>query len=74
MTAVGLRIYTRAFIIRNMGSEDWTAMVAALFAVIFLITIVVSAQYGMGYSMMSVTPEQMVVNLKVRTSRTRNTI
>jgi hypothetical protein len=26
---VGLRVYTRAFIVRNIGPEDWTMMAAA---------------------------------------------
>ncbi|PVI01190.1 hypothetical protein DM02DRAFT_494548, partial [Periconia macrospinosa] len=65
MTAVGLRVYTRAVVIRNMGPEDWTAIVAALFTLIFLILLLVSAKYGMGYSIMSVTPEMVVQNIKL---------
>ncbi|CAI6336646.1 unnamed protein product [Periconia digitata] len=48
-----------------MGLEDWTAVLAALFALIFLIVLLVSAKYGMGFSMVSVEPEDVVENIKL---------
>jgi len=30
LACVGLRVYTRAFIVRNMGLEDWTMICAAV--------------------------------------------
>jgi len=30
LACVGLRVYTRAFIVRNMGPEDWTMVAAAV--------------------------------------------
>lgn len=30
LACVGLRVYTRAFIVRNMGAEDWTIVAAAV--------------------------------------------
>jgi hypothetical protein len=66
VTFVALRVYTRAFIVRNMGLEDWTMVSAAVLTVVFLVQFVFSIkEYGVGAHTASVTMEQSVSGIKV---------
>ncbi|KAF2641859.1 hypothetical protein P280DRAFT_424408 [Massarina eburnea CBS 473.64] len=66
MVFVGLRVYTRAYIVRNMGMEDWTMLAAATTTLVFLLLFIVSAEkYKVGFSIMSVTLDQIVQSTKL---------
>ncbi|KAL7777830.1 hypothetical protein CFE70_004501 [Pyrenophora teres f. teres 0-1] len=66
VSCVALRVYTRGVIVRNMGPEDWTMIAAAVFTVVFLVEIVAGAkELKLGFSAMSMTPAQMVNNIKL---------
>lgn len=69
VTFVVLRIYTRAFIIRNMGVEDWTMISAATLTIIFLSLFIVGInKFGVGSHIQWVTAQQAVSGVKVRAS------
>ncbi|CAO2652639.1 Nn.00g009220.m01.CDS01 [Neocucurbitaria sp. VM-36] len=66
VTCVALRVYTRGFIVRNMGIEDWTMIAAATLTIVFLLELIAGAkEFKAGFSGMSITPEQMISNLKL---------
>ncbi|RMZ68537.1 integral membrane [Pyrenophora seminiperda CCB06] len=63
---VALRVYTRGIIVRNMGPEDWTMIAAAVFAVVYLMELVVGAkELKLGFSAMSITVAQLVASIKL---------
>ncbi|KAF2864953.1 hypothetical protein BDV95DRAFT_600138 [Massariosphaeria phaeospora] len=63
---VGLRVYTRAYIVRNMGIEDWTMIGAAVLTIVFLLEVIAgSKHYMMGFGGLSLTPELMKSNIKM---------
>ncbi|EDU43709.1 conserved hypothetical protein [Pyrenophora tritici-repentis Pt-1C-BFP] len=65
VSCVALRVYTRGVIVRNMGPEDWTMIAATVCTVVFLVEIVAGAkELKLGFSAMSMTPTQMVNNIK----------
>ncbi|CAO2651442.1 Nn.00g040120.m01.CDS01 [Neocucurbitaria sp. VM-36] len=61
---VALRVYTRAFIVRNVGRDDAAILVALLLTVAYLITIFVLRDNGLGFSGRVLTPEQMVNQIR----------
>ncbi|KAF1844422.1 uncharacterized protein K460DRAFT_163848 [Cucurbitaria berberidis CBS 394.84] len=66
VTCVALRVYTRGFIVRNMGAEDWTMIGAAVLTIVFFLELIVGAkEFKLGFSGMSITPEEMASNLKL---------
>ncbi|KAI2480482.1 hypothetical protein Ptr902_07521 [Pyrenophora tritici-repentis] len=66
VSCVALRVYTRGVIVRNMGPEDWTMIAATVCTVVFLVEIVAGAkELKLGFSAMSMTPTQMVNNIKL---------
>ncbi|OAG03922.1 uncharacterized protein CC84DRAFT_1149671, partial [Paraphaeosphaeria sporulosa] len=66
MACVALRIHTRARIVRNMGNEDWTMIVAAILAMTLAIQLLISVKvFKMGYSGMSLSMEQAVASSKL---------
>ncbi|KAH7389960.1 hypothetical protein BKA66DRAFT_510953 [Pyrenochaeta sp. MPI-SDFR-AT-0127] len=66
VTCVALRVYTRGFIVRNIGMEDWTMIAAASLTIVFLLELIVGAKkFKLGFSGMSMTPEQMVSNIQL---------
>lgn len=54
-----LRIYTRNFIVRNIGRDDYTMLSALIFVIGYLVAIFVIRVNGMGFSGLVLTPEQM---------------
>ncbi|KAF2683883.1 hypothetical protein K458DRAFT_389804 [Lentithecium fluviatile CBS 122367] len=66
MTFIALRVYTRAFIVRNMGPEDWTMLSAAILTIVFLVQFIVSIKaYGVGWHTISVSPQQAVAGTQL---------
>ncbi|KNG46059.1 integral membrane protein [Stemphylium lycopersici] len=66
VSCVALRVYTRGFIVRNIGSEDWTMIGAALLTIVYLLELIAGAkEFNLGFSGMSMTPEQVTSNLKL---------
>ncbi|KAF1952225.1 hypothetical protein CC80DRAFT_552648 [Byssothecium circinans] len=66
MVFVGLRMYTRAYIVRNMGMEDWTMLAAATLTLVFLLQFIIGAEkYKVGFSGMSITPTEMIESGKL---------
>lgn len=63
-TVVGLRIYTRAFIIRQMGPDDWAAIIA--FSLVFAcgFCVAYNVNYGFGKHQNTLTPDQIVLYLR----------
>ncbi|KAF2175140.1 hypothetical protein K469DRAFT_724430 [Zopfia rhizophila CBS 207.26] len=63
---VGLRCFTRAYIVRNMGADDWTMVAALLFVFSYTGEIVGSAKANkMGYSGTQMSSEQMAGFVKM---------
>src|SRR4051794_31081888 len=46
--AVGLRMYTRAFLTRSIGADDWLMLGAAIVGVALAIVNCMSCNYGLG--------------------------
>ncbi|KAF2028875.1 hypothetical protein EK21DRAFT_68843 [Setomelanomma holmii] len=66
VSCVALRVYTRGFIVRNMGLEDWTMVAAATLTIVFLLELIAGAhEFKLGFSAMNITSEQMVGNIKL---------
>ncbi|KAF2111991.1 hypothetical protein BDV96DRAFT_498286 [Lophiotrema nucula] len=66
MICVAMRIYTRAYIVRNIGLEDWTMMLAATFTMILLLQLIVSAKkFKMGFSGYALTSEEMIGSVQL---------
>ncbi|KAH7071742.1 hypothetical protein FB567DRAFT_209900 [Paraphoma chrysanthemicola] len=66
VTCVALRVYTRGFIVKNMGIEDWTMVAAATLTIVFLLELVAGAkEFKLGFSAMNLTPDQMVSNIQL---------
>ncbi|KAF1847599.1 uncharacterized protein K460DRAFT_306970 [Cucurbitaria berberidis CBS 394.84] len=64
IVVVALRVYTRAFIVRNLGKDDGAMLAALLLTVAYLITIFVLRDNGMGFSGRVLKPEQMVNQIR----------
>ncbi|KAF2845522.1 hypothetical protein T440DRAFT_407807 [Plenodomus tracheiphilus IPT5] len=62
--AVILRTYTRALIIRSIGQDDYTMLLALLLVIGYLVAIFVDRANGMGLSGLVLTPRQMVVQVQ----------
>ena len=45
---VAIRVWTRIFVTRNLGPDDYAAMVTLLFCVAFSVVLGVSTRFGMG--------------------------
>lgn len=60
VVVVALRLYTRTFILRNVGRDDWAMLVALLFTIAYLVTIFVLRDNGLGFTMRLLKPEHMV--------------
>ncbi|PSN68246.1 hypothetical protein BS50DRAFT_551661 [Corynespora cassiicola Philippines] len=66
MTFVGMRIYTRGFVVRNMGKEDWTITAAAFLTLVYLFTLIAGSKgFKFGFSGSSLTLAEMKSNLKM---------
>ncbi|KAJ4363433.1 hypothetical protein N0V83_009726 [Neocucurbitaria cava] len=61
---VALRVYTRAFIVRNIGKDDAAMLLALLLTIGYLAVIFVCRDNGLGYSGRVLTPEQMVNQIR----------
>jgi hypothetical protein len=62
---VSLRIYTRAFIVRNIGKDDLSMVTALVFTLGYLATILVLRGNGVGFSGKFLTLNQMTTTIKV---------
>jgi hypothetical protein len=62
---VGLRIFTRAFILHNMGKDDYAMVAALIFTLGYLATIFVLRANGMGFRGREVTFHQATTTLQV---------
>ncbi|PVH67739.1 hypothetical protein DL98DRAFT_637722 [Cadophora sp. DSE1049] len=62
--AVALRFLARARILRNIGSDDWTMLIALVFAILTSVTGTIAASYGMGRHIVSLEPWQIMKGLK----------
>ncbi|KAF2703240.1 hypothetical protein K504DRAFT_520362 [Pleomassaria siparia CBS 279.74] len=66
VACVGLRVYTRARIVRNMGAEDWTMVAAAFFVVVLMFEILIGAKlFKLSFSGASLTVVDMQNNIKL---------
>ncbi|KAF2838202.1 hypothetical protein M501DRAFT_1011818 [Patellaria atrata CBS 101060] len=61
---VVLRIGTRLWLMRNVGSDDYMIIAAFIFTVGYLAEIIVGKHYGMGISGQFLNLDQMTANLK----------
>ncbi|KAF2033593.1 hypothetical protein EK21DRAFT_58065 [Setomelanomma holmii] len=62
---VSLRVYTRSLIVRNLGKDDISMVIALVFTFGYLAALLVLRQNGMGYSGKYLTFNQMVTTIKV---------
>ncbi|KAF2011209.1 hypothetical protein BU24DRAFT_331012, partial [Aaosphaeria arxii CBS 175.79] len=66
MVCVALRVFTRAYIVRNMGTEDIVMIIAAALTFALTLEFLVGARkYLMGFSGMSLTPLMMERNIQM---------
>ncbi|OAL44404.1 hypothetical protein IQ07DRAFT_250802 [Pyrenochaeta sp. DS3sAY3a] len=66
VTCVALRVYTRGFIVKNMGIEDWTMIAAATLTIVLLLELIAGAkEFDLGFSGLNLTQEQMIGSLKI---------
>ncbi|KAF5849132.1 hypothetical protein GGP41_006039 [Bipolaris sorokiniana] len=66
VSCVALRVYTRKFIIRSMGPEDWTMIVATLFTLVHLSEALVGAlQFNMGFRASTMSLKQVGGNIRL---------
>ena len=45
---VAIRVWTRIYVTRNLGADDYAAMMTLLFCIAFSVVLGVSTQFGMG--------------------------
>ncbi|KAF2821492.1 hypothetical protein CC86DRAFT_302754 [Ophiobolus disseminans] len=57
---VALRLYTRTYIVQNLGKDDCAMLVALALTIAYLIALFVLRDNGLGFSGGALTPEQMV--------------
>lgn len=57
--ALSLRLMTRAFIVRNVGPEDYVVLVAFALSVALTALICVEVQHGQGRHYSTVSPEEL---------------
>ncbi|KAH6855567.1 hypothetical protein B0I37DRAFT_58362 [Chaetomium sp. MPI-CAGE-AT-0009] len=58
------RFYTRGVILRSLGKDDWSILVATVFSVANSVAMCFEVKYGMGRHAENVTPEEGVQQLK----------
>jgi hypothetical protein len=61
---VSLRTYTRSFILRNMGKDDYAILTALTFTLGYLAAIFVLRENGMGFHAKEVTFNEATTSLK----------
>ncbi|KAF2028186.1 hypothetical protein EK21DRAFT_114102 [Setomelanomma holmii] len=65
---VSLRIYTRVFIVRNLGKDDCAMLFALLLTISYLIAIFVLKDNGLGFSGKLLKPSQMLNQVQITLS------
>jgi hypothetical protein len=65
---MALRFYTRGAILKNIGKDDWTMLVALVFSLLNSIAMCFEVKYGMGRHIENVGMEEGLEQLKVRHS------
>ncbi|KAL2131361.1 hypothetical protein VTI74DRAFT_5196 [Chaetomium olivicolor] len=58
------RFYTRGVILRSLGKDDWSMLIATIFSVVNSIAMCFEVKYGMGRHSENVTPEEGLEQLK----------
>lgn len=53
---VAIRVWTRIFVTRNLGPDDYAAMVTLVFCIGFSVVLGVSTEFGMGLHLRDVSP------------------
>ena len=53
---VAIRVWTRIYVTRNLGADDYAAMMTLLFCIAFSVVLGVSTQFGMGLHLRDVSP------------------
>ncbi|KAF2675728.1 hypothetical protein K458DRAFT_471108 [Lentithecium fluviatile CBS 122367] len=61
---VAARMFTRTYIVNNMGKDDWAMLAALVFTIAYLAAIYVLRDNGMGFSGKKLTLEQMEILIK----------
>ncbi|KUJ17169.1 uncharacterized protein LY89DRAFT_73041 [Mollisia scopiformis] len=62
--AIGLRCYTRTFIVKSFGLDDWSALIAWVFFVFFCTFAISGVHYGTGQHAVDLPPADIPVGLK----------
>ncbi|KAL9619925.1 MAG: hypothetical protein Q9160_005482 [Pyrenula sp. 1 TL-2023] len=62
--AMTLRMYTRVFVIKNPGWDDWLACIAWVLAIPLVAVIAIGMDHGIGKSAMELTGKEIVIILK----------
>ncbi|KAJ9297322.1 hypothetical protein DTO271G3_4615 [Paecilomyces variotii] len=58
------RFYTRLFLVRQMGSDDWIILVSLIFSLAFLGLFAGEVEYGMGIHIADIPPDILVKQMK----------
>ena len=53
---VAIRVWTRIYVTRNLGPDDYAAMMTLLFCIAFSVVLGVSTEFGMGLHLKDVSP------------------
>ncbi|KAK4163955.1 hypothetical protein QBC43DRAFT_211601 [Cladorrhinum sp. PSN259] len=62
--AIALRLYTRLFIVKLTGPDDWLIVVALFLAIDTSIEVVLETHWGLGLHLRTVTPEMLLEQMK----------
>ena len=59
---VAIRVWTRVHVTRNLGPDDYAAMMTLLFCIAFSVVLGVSTQFGMGLHLRDVSPTSLTAS------------
>ncbi|EOA85492.1 uncharacterized protein SETTUDRAFT_91639 [Exserohilum turcica Et28A] len=66
VSCVALRVYMRVFIVRKMGPEDWTMVLATFLTVMYLLEVIGGVkELNLGFGVMSMSSQQTTSNTKL---------
>lgn len=57
---VAIRVWTSIVVTRNLGCDDYAAIITLFFCIAFSIVLAISTQYGMGLHLYDMTPELVI--------------
>lgn len=65
---VALRMFVRGFLIRRLGSDDWTMLAALFFSCGYFVEIILAKIEGIGFAMSTLTLDNMLNIIKITLS------